>query len=384
MRGKSLIILAIVAVVLIAAALWSREKPQTATSEEELLLPDLMANINAVKTINFKSAGNTFSVQKSEDGWELDQKDGYAADTEKVRAMLLGMARTKRLEAKTKNPDLYGKLQLEDVDNEGAQSVLISLVDDKNKLLADVVFGKSQSAKAGPAQREYYVRVGDDPQSWLVQSDFELVKDASQWLLQEVLAIDESRIRSAEVNHEDGTTIEVQRDSSGETNFTLVDIPEGRKVKYEFSVNDVANSFANLKLQDVSKVDEIDFSDAKRAVVQSFDGLMVTLETAQKDDVTYARLNAEFSSESVEKNDSAENAKAETESADQSTNTINTIDEVKQEVERLNARWSGWAYQLPDFELNNIFKPMDELLEEIESSEDEEEQASENNPEAQN
>ncbi|MDH3694295.1 MAG: DUF4340 domain-containing protein [Gammaproteobacteria bacterium] len=381
MRGKSLVILAFVAVILVAAAMWSREKPQTARPSDDLLLPDLMTRINSVSTIKFKSADNEFSIQKLENTWGVDQKDGYTADTEKVRSLLLGMARTKRLEAKTKNPDLYEKLQLQDIDKEGAQSVHVRLIGDEDTALADVIFGKNQSAKVDPTQREYYVRVGDDPQSWLVQSDFDLVKDAKQWLRQEVLVVDESRIRSAEVIHEDGTTIKVQRDSSDETNYTLSDIPESRKIKYEFAVNDVANSFANLNMDDVVKADDIDFADAEKATMQSFDGLQISLETAQKDDVTYARLQAELvdnnTSEASEEKD--ENRRSEddaaTDSERQPTATLKSVEEVKQEIEMLNARWSGWAYQLPDFELNNIFKPIDELLEEIEQAEGEREPA---------
>ncbi len=393
MRGKSLIVLAIVAIVLVAAAMLSRERPETATPENDLLLPELMDNVNSISTIRLQTADAAFSVQKSGAGWSIDQQDGYPADTEIVRSLLLGMARTKRLEAKTKNPDLYEKLQLEDVEEEGSQSVLVSLLDDKNDSFADIVFGKSQAAKADPAQREYYVRVGDDPQSWLVQSDFDLVKDASQWLPQEVLAVDESRIRSAEVTHEDGTTVKVQRDSSEETNFVLSNIPEGRKLKYEFAVNDIANAFANLNLEDVVKVGEIDFTNAKKAKMRSFDGLQITLEAAEKDGSTYARLQAEFDPESVDKNDSEagteikQDTGSDTESAsvveEQPSPALKSADEIQQEVATLNTRWTGWAYRLPDFELNNIFKPMDELLEEAEEEETEE-QTSEDDVEIQN
>lgn len=394
MRGRSLGILVVVAVILVAAAMWSREKPQTVQSSDDLLLSELMANINSVSTIKFKSADNEFSIQKTENGWGVDQKNGYPVETKKVRSLLLGMARTKRLEAKTRNPDLYEKLQLQDVDKEGAQSVHVSLMGDNDTALADVIFGKNQSAKADPAQREYYVRVGDDPQSWLVQSDFELVRDASQWLLQEVLALDESRIRSAEVAHENGTVVMVQRSSSDDANFLLSNIPEGRKIEYEFAVNDVANSFANLNLEDVVKVDEVDFSNSRKAVMHSFDGLTVVLEAAEKGEMFYARLQAEFDSELVEENKSDTSTENEeslhsegdtiAEPQAQPAATSKSADEVQQEVDMLNARWAGWAYQLPDFELNSIFKPMDELLEEIEEEDVEEAQSSEEGSDAQN
>lgn len=383
LRPKSILILAVVAVVLIAAAILSREKPPAVSIDNELLLPDLMAKINTVQTIKIKSAKNEFSVQKMENGWGIDQKDGYLADTEIVRGLLLGMARTIRLEPKTKNPELYEKLQLQDVDKENAKSVLVGLFDKSGAPLASLVVGKSQTAKADRAQREYYVRLGDSPQSWLVQSNFELEKDAARWLQQEVLRLDESRIRSATVSHDDGSVVVVRRDTSSETNFTLVDIPADKKIKYEFAVNDVAKSFSNLDLEDVVKAGNIDFSGARTAVMQSFDGMQITLETAVKDDITYARLRAQFDPALIDENQSTANVANEENTNVEGENVtvpealvqaaLKSVDEVQNEVEVLNTRWSGWAYQLPDFELNNIFKPLGELLEDIEQSNGEEE-----------
>jgi hypothetical protein len=167
----------------------------------------------------------------------------------------------------------------------------------------------------------------------------------------------------------------------------LTDVPADKKMKYEFAVNDVAKSFSNLDLDDVAKVDDVDFSGSKKAVMDSFDGLRITLQATEKDDITYARLQAEFDPALVNENQPGTNIEAETEPATNTENesateteaqvqaTLKSADEVQQEVEILNARWSGWAYQLPDFELNNIFKSLDELLEDIEPQEGDSEES---------
>ena len=39
---------------------------------------------------------------------------------------------------------------------------------------------------------------------------------------------------------------------------------------------------------------------------------------------------------------------------------------VKAEVERLNAFWSGWVYELPNFKARHLLRQMDDLVEPVE------------------
>ena len=42
------------------------------------------------------------------------------------------------------------------------------------------------------------------------------------------------------------------------------------------------------------------------------------------------------------------------------------MDEVRAEAERLNARWSGWAYELPSFKRDYLARSMDALTRALE------------------
>jgi len=47
-----------------------------------------------------------------------------------------------------------------------------------------------------------------------------------------------------------------------------------------------------------------------------------------------------------------------------------TLDEVQAEAERLNARWKGWAYELPSFKRDYIARRMDELTRALEETDE--------------
>ena len=47
---------------------------------------------------------------------------------------------------------------------------------------------------------------------------------------------------------------------------------------------------------------------------------------------------------------------------------LRPLDAVRAEAERLNARWQGWAYELPSFKRDYIAKRMDDLTRALEET----------------
>ena len=65
---------------------------------------------------------------------------------------LLGLADLAFVEPKTKKPDLYPRLELEDADKKGAKSTLVTVSDDKGSLLGEIIAGKRSVDAAGRRQ----------------------------------------------------------------------------------------------------------------------------------------------------------------------------------------------------------------------------------------
>ena len=87
------------------------------------------------------------------------------------------------------------------------------------------------------------------------------------------------------------------------------------------------------------------------------------------------RLRAEVDEGLVERaaGDGADAAASDGESGSESKDlpeSLLPLDEVRAAAERLNARWRGWAYELPSFKRDYVARRMDELTRAIEETDE--------------
>ncbi len=115
MRKKALLILILLTVVVAAAAVIVRKDTNAVAGAGEPLFPALLDNINDITTVVGVGAGETFTLVREGDRWVVSEKQGFPADQDKARQLILGMARLARIEPKTSNPDLYEKIGLDDI-----------------------------------------------------------------------------------------------------------------------------------------------------------------------------------------------------------------------------------------------------------------------------
>jgi hypothetical protein len=154
-------------------------------------------------------------------------------------------------------------------------------------------------------------------------------------------------------------------------------------VKSTFSINSIANTYADLTLDDVLPETEkkIKAGSGLRAELTTYDGLRIIMETVKDDDNTFARFIAKFDPMLIAQKKEHEAADADSdnnESSGQPSERKNA-EAVKNEVERLNARWQGWSYKLPSYRINSIAKRRDDLLA-VESAQSNDKEASTGEP----
>ena len=369
MNRKSFSYLLIVTALVVIAAFWVGSKSENKDQSGQKLFPDLAQHINDVSEISGTTNEGTFTLLRQDNNWVVKESSNYGSDKVVVQNFLRGVNNLKRLQAKTSNPELYKKIELQEVTVKGSKSVRYVLKKD-DKVVADLLFGKQRPAKSDRTRDEFYVRLLDDPQSWLVEGKVKLLKSADDWLDQNVLEVDRSRIRQVTVTHTGAEQVVVRREKRTDRDYTLIDVPEGVKIDSQFAVNDVANSFASIKMEAVhpNSVVNIDDGSGIKAVMETFDGLRVVMRTAKKADTTYVNYEAVFDpliavvekpSEDSKQEGSNEGTKEKV--IDGPKPVIKTGDQVKAEIASLNQRWKGWVYKLPEFKLNNITKPKADL-----------------------
>ena len=380
--ARSILVLAAVTIVAVGAVFFVEREPGTVEQGGETVFPALLEQVNAVARVRVTGNEGAFTLARDGDTWIVEEKERYAADPDRVHRLLLGAAGMKRVEPKTGNPDLYPKLWLEDPAGKDAKSVRFVLENASGAELASWVLGDRRPSKADASRTELYVRVDGDPMAWLVEGSIPGGPMIIDWLDRHVARIDRDRLRAVEVVHADGTAIAVGKSAPADPDFTLHAVPVGREVDSMYRINDIGRFFEDLRFEDVAPSSSLDFSGSldKRLQATTFDGLRIRLETVMRDGEAWAQLRAEVDEALIEARGddtgTSDNRSGENGSGENGAGTkpgdaggaLRPLDAVRAEAGRLNARWQGWAYELPSFKRDYIAKRMDDLTRALEEA----------------
>ncbi len=387
MKSRSIGVLAALAVVGLVAALFVTREPDTQLPKSgELLFPLLLEEVNDVQEMIVTTHEETVTLVKAQDHWGVKEKSSYPADMEKVTKAIVGLAEIRILEPKTQTPELYEKLGLQDTEQDGSLSTTLTLKSSDGAEAAKVIVGNQRPAKGNPRMSDIYVRKPGDPQTWLTVGNLPLEKTAKEWMNKEVTALPTKRVRQVTVTHPNGKSLKITKAQPEDLDFRLDSIPDGFKVASQFNVNNVAGTLVQLSLEDVKKDSEVDFQKdpGVSAVVETFDGFRLNVQTAKEGDRIFGTFSAEFDQNLIAPTTVADSAKeASTESQTQDTASpespeskdeekeevskpevvLQKPEDVKKEVEAFNRRVKGWAYELPKFRVENFSKLKKDLLE---------------------
>jgi hypothetical protein len=381
MKSKTIGLLAVITIVGIMFAVFANREPATSLPKSgQLLFPDLMSVVNDVNEVVIETTEQTMTLVRGEQTWGVKEKAGYRADMEKVKKMLVGLADLRIHEPKTKNPELYERLGLQDKDQEGSTSKTVTVKTTDNPAAAKLVVGNQRPAKGNPRMSDIYVRKPGDPQTWLVIGNVPIETMPGEWLDKEVIALPTKRVRQVTVTHPKGETLHLSKAKPDDLDFHLDSLPTGFKVSSQFNVNNVVGTLVQLSLEDVKPQAEVDFSvePGVSAILETFDGLRLHVHTSKQDEQVWGKFSAEFDANLIQPSESGAKPEdgqksdgTETEKGDKDTGAdvpkkeslLKKPEEVQQEVETLNQRVKDWAYALPSFRVENFSKLKKDLIE---------------------
>ena len=381
MNTRTFTIMGVVTVVLVGAALWVSQRGEpTPPRTGQPVFPGLMAKINDVTEIGVSAPGGTVTIVRQGESWGVKEKHHYPAHMGKVRQAIIGLGELKLLEAKTRKPEFYEKLGVEDVGADGSSSTGVTLKDSTGTTLAEVIVGNQRPAKGNPGQDEVYIRKSGEPQSWLAIGSLSIEKSAGGWLDEDFLEVEPERVRRLRIIHPDETTLTLEKDAPDERDFTLVNVPAGLEVQSQFAVNNIVSTVAALSLDDVKPTSEVPFDDqaVAAAVFETFDGLEGTARLLRKDEKVYVKVSASFNGDLIWKPESEERPKTDNQAEESRDNdspekektdtsqpekpAIKPEAEVKAEIEALNKRVAEWVYVIPQFRADAILKKPEDLV----------------------
>ena len=359
------------------------------------LVAGMKASINAVTQLRVVAAGDKtlVTLDKSETGWTVAERDGYPADIEKVREYLLRLADSTLLEAKTSTEALYVKLGVENVSADTAKGQRIEIEGLKNplKLIVGNFNGQGGSGT--------FVRRNDETQTWLAKGTLTPEKLPANWLQKALVDLPSARIQRVQIDVADNQLL-AHKATPVDANFQIDNVPKGRELNSAFEGNGLAAVLSGLRFEDVKKAsaDEVNAADATiKARYQTFDGLVVTALARNVDDKNWVSFAAEIDPVIAAANivqqqeqarvdyESAKKAQADAaanQSAQEGKETVEVppppseplamsdadqdraerMLKLEQEVRDLNARFNGWLYSLSPFTYSSMSRKIEDLL----------------------
>ena len=319
-----------------------------ADAEEALLFPGLEEEVNRVAEIEIVHGEGKLTLRREGEKWTLLEKGGYPVLADKARKAAIHVSQFRVLEAKTRRPNLFHRLQVEDVDTKGAKSKLLRLKDAGGEILAEAIIGKSSYVLGGLGHAALYVRKSGSEQAWKVKSGLNASTYTLDWLPKNIMDISQDRVMRVSSVAPDGSRLDVSKATPTDGSFSIEGLPSDAVLADDAKsrTGDMGSALSRLDMMDVVKVSEMDFSgdDVARAEVRTFDGLVIRASIVQRGDWAWGRFEAATEEPSPA-------AAAGTSAA-----------ETAKEAAAINERLGGWAYKLPDNKGRHLRTRLADLL----------------------
>jgi hypothetical protein len=335
MQKRSLILLVTATVLLVAVAIAGLATSGSGVSRagsDQSAFPRLADKLGQVAVVAVERTGLKLTFVRAGDNWLVAQKGNYPADAGKVRRIVLALADMVLVEAKTRKPDLYPRLELEDPGK--GKSTLVALKDKSGATFAQLIVGKRRYDRLGAGNDGIYVRKLGDPQSWLARGALDFSDDTANWLDRRIIDIPDNRVAKIGLTQPDGTTLILSR-AAPDAKFAVTGAPANAKYKSETALGEPAMALETLDLDDVRPAAKLPVPDkgVTTGSYTTFDGLTVDFKLFQHDGKDWIAVTA------------AGSGKAEA------------------EAKKIDARLAHWIYAVPGYKAKMMETKLADLIE---------------------
>lgn len=349
MNKRFLIILSVVALIILAGALWAvhnQKSDEGSLSQGSAVLPGLSQQLADVIRIQITAAGAAapFTLESTGSGWVVKERHNYPANFGAIRQLLDGLAAAKFYEAKTSQPENYAMLGVADITDAKSPGVLVDVFSKNQATPYRLIIGKLATTWDGS-----YARLPGQAQSWLLDRQIPVSGFVTAWLNNEVLAIQPERLYRVTYTTPNKETLVVARKEAQSKHFEVMNLPKGKQVRYDTVADGVPHDFNEVVLRDVLPATEHTFVPAQTYLVQleTFDGMVITIQTEKNSDRYFLSLQAHTDAALAKQlgfTDEALLAKA----AD--------------DVAALQKRAQGWVYEVNEHVYVDFTKTMKDVL----------------------
>lgn len=333
MTSKQFVALAAAAALslIVAIIVYSSSTPFTRSAPENAALFDTLRH----NPPQIAQGNSGLILERKGEDWLIKEHDLFPAARDKVRAFLISLSDADLVEAKTRVADRYALLSLEDPKDKNANSRLVKLIGDSGSVIVEVIVGKQRTNAFGSGKGGTYVRKPGDEQTWLVSTEISVGTGLRDWTKPRVFETRKIDIRNLSIKAPGEENVDIKLADNG-VEHLLQDIPEGKKIKFVNSIDDIAPAASSYDFDNVRPLkDTPDPAKASTITLEQNNGLKVVFTIQREDGVAWLSMAASGEGDA------------------------------KKAADALNARTKGWEFQIPNSKVEAIFKRKPDLLEDI-------------------
>ncbi|MFD2263047.1 DUF4340 domain-containing protein [Lacibacterium aquatile] len=314
------------------------KRPGTDFARGEKLFANLGSKLDSAASIEITRHDGRFTLVRKGETWVLPEKGDFPVRPELIRQTLAALTEMETIEAKTAKPELFERLNLNDPADKDAKSIRVAVKDGSGGILADLLIGKRRPGTATAAgstgdSQMLYVRKAGENNTWLVQAQIDARASAVDWTSRDLMDITMEDLSKVELTGADGAVLTLSR-APDVKDFTVENVPEGRKAKSGWDVNQLGTTLETLNFEDVQMADTVSAPvNAAKGRFESKDGLIVTITLVPNDKDTWALIKAEGNAE---------------------------------KAAPIATKVDGWAFRLPDYKRERLLKTINDVLQPVE------------------
>ena len=360
MKTKNLFLIGLTVLVVFGAFQVSRSKAPTMHVESALLYPALLESINDVEAIEIANSAGKFRLSRQGEGWGMADRDGFPVQPTAVRELLMQLAALKIREEKTARPEQYATLGVDDLSTPKASGLQVTVLGKADAKQLDLIVGKARKT-SGNESPGHYVRRAGEAAALLVEGELSVKLKRNEWVDTAIANIAVDRVRKVSLLPEGEAPVVVTKADRKEQLFTLQDIPQGKEAKSAALVSNIGGLMLDLRFEDVASAKQVEgLKPVRRAVLETFDGLVATLESFAVENRTLVSLRFEHQPAAAQA-EPAKSANTDSTGKEQETAAAAAPD-VGKEVASLNERTKPWVYQIADYKARTLNRRFEELV----------------------
>ena len=327
---RNTLILAVAGLIALVAG-WQYGMPslgggQKAIAPGTLVFPGLAAKLQNAERLTITTKGHTMTLLRKDGVWGIAERGGYRAQQDRLRELLTGLTELRITEARTADPEQYDRLGVGDPNKPVTTANLIRLFGPGDTVIAELIVGHRRVRTAGNVPESIYIRRVGEAQSWLAEGRMPVDADPQLWFEREITNIRRDEVASIVTSRAEGI-LEFGRDGA----TMMLKSPAEHPKLDEYRVEDVFRALDSLTLTEVKPAAEQPGEKIGSSIFTLTDGMTVTVTVYRVETDIWAQFHAAGAGEA------------------------------KTRADALNARITGWTYQVGSWKEKSFLPKLDEL-----------------------